>query len=108
LHHPNHSNFLGKHFRSESEPWFLQSLSPVFSLYFTAKIDCGSRKLPTVSAEEPFVISTNRRQSCNQDNVGDKEGPESSWCYLVELERNQENVAGSEPDPPNADQCSLK
>ncbi|MDZ4848935.1 MAG: sulfatase-like hydrolase/transferase, partial [Pirellulaceae bacterium] len=29
--------------------WFLQSLSPVFSLYFTAKIDCGSRKPPTVS-----------------------------------------------------------
>ncbi|MDZ4848059.1 MAG: hypothetical protein SGI77_02090, partial [Pirellulaceae bacterium] len=33
--------------------WFLQSLSFVFFMDFTAKIDCGSRKPPTVSAEEP-------------------------------------------------------
>ncbi|MDZ4852818.1 MAG: hypothetical protein SGI77_26320, partial [Pirellulaceae bacterium] len=34
--------------------WFLQSLSFVFFMDFTAKIDCGSRKPPTVSAEEPY------------------------------------------------------
>gem|GEM_PF-4127407 len=28
----------------------------MFSLYFTAKIDCGSRKPPTVSAEEPHIF----------------------------------------------------
>ncbi|MDZ4848888.1 MAG: hypothetical protein SGI77_06315, partial [Pirellulaceae bacterium] len=36
---------------------FLQSLSPVFSLYFTAKIDCGSRKPPTVSTGRAFISS---------------------------------------------------
>ncbi|MDZ4848038.1 MAG: hypothetical protein SGI77_01985, partial [Pirellulaceae bacterium] len=36
--------------------WFLQSLSFVFFMDFTAKIDCGSRKPPTVSAEEPDFL----------------------------------------------------
>ncbi|MDZ4848201.1 MAG: hypothetical protein SGI77_02820, partial [Pirellulaceae bacterium] len=36
--------------------WFLQSLSFVFFMDFTAKIDCGSRKPPTVSAEEPELL----------------------------------------------------